>query len=116
MDKETAEALEKSIKHWEENLEQLIYNKKNNRGLIENINIFTSGCALCQMFYNKKVDDEGYCCGCYGCPVAEYTGENNCEESPWEDVRDWWNYDGVYEQGVEVITKQIEFLKSLRNN
>lgn len=35
----------------------------------------TGDCALCQQYYDY---------GCHGCPVAEYTGQADCEGSPHE--------------------------------
>jgi hypothetical protein len=116
MNKKAAKALEKSIEHWEENLDMLILNYLSDDHLAKDIDISSDCCPLCQLFINKYL--------CRGCPIFEFTGIALCGKTSWKNVNAWLSnsyyshYDkkGVYEQGVEVITKQIEFLKSLRNN
>lgn len=64
----TKEALEASIRHWEENVAaETPYDAS------------TSGreCALCGLYYDRD---------CKGCPVFERTGYECCELTPYENA------------------------------
>ena len=64
MDAKAAEALEKSIKHWEDNAGD--DPKKWSVG--------ASKCALCDLYYEDF---------CRGCPVRMRTGITNCAGTPY---------------------------------
>lgn len=63
--------LEKSIIHWEENLELAL------RGKFNFITYSGSSCALCQAHP-----------GCVGCPVAYKTEQKYCRNTPYQRVID----------------------------
>lgn len=75
MDDETLTALQASIKHWDDNA------KAEAPG---DASADADDCALCGLFFRR---------GCLGCPVAEKTGNECCEGSPYwvayEALRDW---------------------------
>lgn len=109
MNKRTREALEKSIKHWEDML------KKQNP---HQIFLGTDACALCRIYIDAK--------GCGECPVALKTGEARCGGTPyyiaWKAWNVWWPeylLDGDTEHKYKfraACRKEIEFLKSLRED
>ncbi len=113
MDKKTAIALEKSIKHWEENLAA---------ETPEDAGITAEDCALCGI-YNKDYPPKSSVC--IGCPVSEYTGEVGCINTPYNDaniafIR--WRFfhtmtgkHGHYRRAFRKFAKQeIKFLKDRR--
>lgn len=126
MRKETREALERSITHWEENLTMA----RTGRGTA--LNIGASNCALCQMFYSKCYSK------CYmagdskeKCPVFEKIGVPGCHSTPYSDVTealdDLHTISNTYnssEEEVEDATNtlidsikiELSFLKSLRED
>lgn len=65
MDTKTREALEASIKHWEENVAAETPNDANTGW---------RACALCNLFFFK---------GCDECPVVDWSGERACKETPY---------------------------------
>jgi hypothetical protein len=69
MDKRTADALEASIVHWEENLAA----EQPTR-----VSIGPRACALCRLFW-EWLD-------CRGCPVSARTGRTQCYATPYDDV------------------------------
>lgn len=69
MDKLTSDALEASIKHWEENVAAKAP---------EDAKIFSDSCALCAIYNNIAIDK-----GCIGCPVEAVTRRPECGGSPW---------------------------------
>lgn len=77
MDKRTADALEASIKHWEENVAaETRYGTSTG----------PSECALCRLFWEKTK--------CDGCPVFARTGHVDCDSSPYveaDSARRAWN-------------------------
>lgn len=73
MDKETRQALEKSIGKWRRIVDETGFDSG------------TENCALCKKFY---------LCGCDGCPVAEKTGRSDCDGSPYGE---WGEAFEVYE-------------------
>ena len=105
----SAEALELSIKHWEDNVAKVKQRK------LPNIN--SNDCALCKAFAGNR--DDGYC---VKCPVFEYTGEDGCEETPYMQVSRILDdfpepEDALLEEWEDLehaVTKELEFLKSLR--
>jgi len=103
MDAKTREALEKSIKHWEEN-------RAAERPELASIS--DRDCALCSRYYNR---------GCKGCPVRQATGQKLCFGSPYKAAADNfidWRYDPKNKRLRTVFrqwaTREINFLKSLR--
>ena len=93
MDQETAQALEKSIKHWEENVECAREGRETD--------IRQSSCALCNLFFHKE---------CVGCPVSEKTGTDTCKLTPYDKVF----YSRGTEEHLSVCIDELNFLKSLR--
>lgn len=96
MDARTAEALEKSIKHW------LSHTKvKNLRGL----DVHDTGCALCSLFISEE---------CRGCPVAKKTGYPYCVGSPYNSARNAYEDKNLL-GFVQKAKAELDFLISLRN-
>jgi hypothetical protein len=116
MDEITLKALDDSIKHWEENVKARTPS---------DADVWSSGCALCTIFYAKK--DE-----CDGCPVKAVSGEDNCRNTPWDYARNaltgWRNVRALHESNiatqkdvadakrrwVEAATAELNFLKAIR--
>lgn len=73
MDKRTADALEASSKHWEENVAA---------ETPEGAKIFAENCALCALFNSNTQDEDA----CLGCPVMDVTGRSECGGSPWSNA------------------------------
>lgn len=67
MTKEALDALRRSIKHWEENVE----GKTNSFGPWD--------CALCGVFGPHD---------CKGCPVMKKTSGLDCQNTPWEKLNE----------------------------
>jgi len=97
MTPETKEALEESIKHWEENLERYRIGWSIITGPKE--------CALCRKF---NLSDTIY--PCVKCPIFNKTGLPFCKETPYDifarSSRSDWK--------EKHIIAEIDFLKSLR--
>lgn len=100
MDKKTAKALEKSIKHWEQNVRAE-----------EPFQASTSAfdCALCMEFPD-----------CFGCPVMKHTGDDNCYGTPYYEAADaltGWKSEPE-DETKEIFRKaaqaELDFLISLR--
>jgi len=102
MDKETLEALKKSIEKWE----KIVMEKGKDLGFLN--------CALCKLF----VEDE-----CVDCPVYIKTGRRSCRGTPYEN---WAHHqaNNHFDEFSEAYTvecpkckelaqKELEFLKSL---
>jgi len=102
MDKETLEALERSIKKWE----AIVAGKGEDRG--------GENCALCELFAEYE---------CVGCPVHTEIGETNCQGTPFHE---WVNHHEErhpesFSEALkvecseckELAQKELEFLKSL---
>ena len=99
MNDETKEALKKSIKHWEENLE------KAKQGALCNDDIDGDKCALCGLFW---------LCDCEGCPVKDSTGEEDCKNTPYFDVDRSLDLNETNEALIRHVEKELEFLKGLQ--
>lgn len=65
MDAPTLEALKKSIAHWDENAKATDPDK---------VSVIAEACALCDLFYEDQ---------CHGCPVSKWTGQAECQGTPW---------------------------------
>jgi len=102
MDKETLEALKKSIEYWEDNLAFAMARK------YKNIDTTSESCALCEMFV--YID-------CCGCPVFDKVGILGCRSTPYGKVSSILNNAAFFGLGYAGITKacrkELEFLKSL---
>lgn len=82
MNKATIKALQKSIKHWQENL------AKAEAGTLINDDIMSNKCALCTRFCVTAICKRTPFIGkVEKCPVATATGRTVCKGSPWEDVK-----------------------------
>lgn len=105
MEARTREALENSIQHWRENIAQ------NN---CDRIYIGSSDCALCELFLDNRRRQ------CGDCPVAENTGAQLCNRTPWLKCRitlsSWQNdpdeeaYRNTWRQAAQAM---VDFLISL---
>lgn len=72
MDPKTEEALDASIKHWEEVCSV---------SPLGSVSIGSNACALCQLFKDKCIGSS-----CRGCPVFEKTGCTVCNGTPYIGV------------------------------
>ena len=99
---QTAEALEKSIAHWEENARA---------ERLEDVKTSASDCALCALFRKNS---------CKGCPVAVRAGMGGCWGSPYIRVAKaetaWSVNDTPKNRDTfrAVAQSEVDFLKSLR--
>lgn len=107
MDQITSDALEASIKHWQELTEVTAYNQ---------VNIGPDDCALCQLFNIHDDMDEDQ--NCIGCPVRDVTGKRYCYGSPYLRVYNaktsWWEGKSEIEDFVAAAKEERDFLISLR--
>lgn len=117
VNKETAAALEASIKHWEDNAV----------ASFSKISLSSSSCALCHKFRFAQYsdDDDAQENDCIGCPIFEKTGEPYCDNSPYMQAavaKSLWNQ-ARYAVMSEIATRErfraaartmVDFLKSLR--
>jgi hypothetical protein len=69
----------------------------------------TNSCGLCQMFYHWGDDTHDASCG--KCPVAEHTGMDGCQYTPYED---FYPKNKTIEQRIDAAKAEIAFLKMLR--
>ena len=109
MDLETAEALEKSIKHWEENAVAEFLD----------VSISEDACALCDLFMLSS---------CVGCPVFKKTHRVLCANSPYATAaKNYGTWNELFARpkpGMSIedardafraaAREEVEFLKSLR--
>ena len=105
MNRETKEALEQLIEHWEENARAEDPT---------DVKLEPKEYALCQLFlWNNKSP-------CEGCPVSIRTGDPFCWGTPYDEAhRLWqhWRLNPHIEAQINLQTaakKEVEFLKSLR--
>lgn len=105
MKPEVAEALEASIKHWEENVaatDPL------------DVSISDYDCALCKMFDTHTIDY------CTGCPVYAATGKRLCGGTPYSKAHRAliaWQDDTSDTNRLNFQAEaqaEVDFLKSLR--
>lgn len=108
MDDATREALERSIKHWQ-NIVTVTFPG--------DANITTSACALCSKFC-IRAGPEGEDIICDGCPVQERTGYHLCEGTPWRRVyntkQQWFSYKEYKNEFRKAAQEMLDFLISLR--
>jgi len=108
----TKDALEKSIKHWEQNL------KFAKLGDYDKITTSDTFCELCSWFFSDY---------CVGCPIRNHSGKTSCKGTPYESVTlflfDCFKYRYIEDKisciGLHVlliasIQLEVDFLKSLR--
>ena len=96
MDKPTSKALEASILHWKGNAAA---------ESLDDVNIKSSACALCQMFPLE----------CDGCPIMEKTGMEGCGRSPYHKA--WrYEYSGDLPNFKKIALEMVTFLESLRDD
>lgn len=111
MDKRTREALEASIKHWQENVAAEEYLRASLRA---------EDCALCIKFNSHATDEnsEGEKTDCIGCPVMERTGIRYCEGSPYgrasRALANWRLHAENREAFRAAAQRELDFLISLR--
>ena len=101
MDTRTREALEASIKHWEENAVAETF---------DDASIDAGNCALCIYYF-----DSG---NCTDCPVKIKTGKSHCDNTPYGKA---WDALDLWRKGLsvpmpfhEAARAEVKFLKSLR--
>lgn len=104
-----AEALEKSIRHWRENLAAERPSQASAR---------SDDCALCRMFSTPWNSHS-----CVGCPVGEKTGKKQCFDTPYHEARRCLVRWSVVTGSEEVrdsfrgaCEREIAFLESLRES
>jgi hypothetical protein len=130
MNKETAQALEKSIEHWYENLQMLELNYLSGYNLGFDIYTESGKCALCGLFAHKNLQNISVKNICTGCPVAKRIPKRSgmikcpCAYTPYQAVVVWhyWRHPfyfdpdrkKVYDEGFKLISDELEFLISLR--
>lgn len=107
MDQMTRDALEASIKHWQEIAEV---------STPDQVKIGPYDCALCQMFniYDDEFDEEN----CIDCPVNHSTGKRYCNGSPfekvWQTSQSWIAGKTTVEDFRVAAKAELDFLISLR--
>lgn len=77
-----------------------------------------SSCALCQVYMhrfnsNHKAGD------CRGCPIAEKTGKQYCELSPYMEFKKIFQEDGVFNDvstGIDRAEQMVDYLVRLRDS
>lgn len=107
MDEKTKQALNKSIKHWEENAKA---------ECVKQVSTRAGDCALCVLFMFKNYDKIYDVCK--GCPVHKVTGRDYCHRTPYERVisllRNYRSIDPVTPKLRAAIEDELLFLKALR--
>lgn len=98
MTQEMREALLASIKHWEENLAAGVHGA----------NIWGESCPLCNM--TRSAPEGGV--DCDKCPIAQDTGERDCEGTPWYTVLGAF-LDKDETMFTSAAQREIAFLRSL---
>ena len=98
------EALEASIKHWEENL-QRVQNK-------ELPKVSASDCNLCNLYY--KVSPYR----CKDCPISIFVMAPGCLRTPYPEITKVLSTIHIFEEWdtlEKLVQEEIDFLKSLRD-
>ena len=104
------DCLDESIKHWERVLE--FVKNEDLPGLREE-GWAGKSCACCRDFLTNF--DE-----CDGCPIMEYTGEQDCVSTPWwkANVALYAMVDDLIDttkDTIEAVTEELDFLKKVRD-
>lgn len=96
-------ALELSIDHWQE-----LFDLAADQQLVLYSQIIGPACPCCQEFFSYK--------GCGECPIAAYTGEPDCEATPWMAVY------GTVDTSInpsyafaKLVEAELNFLKEVLN-
>lgn len=114
------EAINLSIEHWKENLDNCILYQLEPDLCLEEIrdaiDISPDSCPLCQK-YNDDLYD------CRSCPIYKKTGHEDCENSPYIKVSDirkeFLDLGSDFDPDIEIVNlqkaieKELEFLYSL---
>jgi len=95
MDKDTYEALQKSIAHWEANATAMT---------LAYASTDTSDCALCERFLDSS---------CLGCPIFEATGKGFCQGTPYYDADRARHYLRNLDAFHIAAEEELNFLRSL---
>lgn len=105
MDRETYDALQASIRHWEANVAA---------EEPHDVAVKGNACALCHLFV---IDYGG---NCKGCPVREATGWAHCDGTPWHraaDAAQYWrdypNARGGRAEFRQAAQRELDFLRAL---
>lgn len=106
MDRKTYDALQASIRHWEENLVAEEPHAVAVKG---------DACALCRLFVIGRGWND-----CKGCPVRDAIGRGHCEGTPWaraaEAVQYWRYYPsarGARAEFRRAAQRELDFLRAL---
>ena len=95
-----SEALEASILHWQENVAA---------ETPFDVKLGLKNCQLCREF----PDDS-----CTGCPVAKFTGESNCDDTPYGNAAykwiEWKHHAEAKAAWRKAAQAELDFLISLR--
>lgn len=98
---QAAEALELSILHWQENVAA---------ETPEGASTASRDCALCRAYPGDYCD---------GCPVAETSGQSECEGTPYNEayfaLNKWRYRGGTREQWRIAAQAELDFLITLRD-
>lgn len=100
MKQEVREALEASIRHWEENRDARSP---------KHVHYGAEACALCDLFFHV---------GCVGCPVAHFTRKMVCSGSPYdravEAYKKWRvEEENGHEEFRAAAQAEVDFLRNL---
>lgn len=105
--KTTIRAIEKSIRHWERMRDNKRIKMVDEDGYKCLESPYSENCQLCRLFINR-----GH--GCEGCPIMDYTGFPDCNDSPYRDARD--DYARVYRDGIKSngdMNQEVQFLQKV---
>lgn len=100
MTPEALTALQASIKHWEDVVDDV---ERNIDPVLGPLN-----CPLCKMFLKRRFEEKMICAGC---PVKESTGKPYCHGTPYQDFIDSQTDESVGDP--ELARAELDFLKSL---
>ena len=108
MDALTLIALKESIAHWKRMAEG---EEKTGEGPLH------KDCPLCELFFplatlkDQNTDESK---DCVGCPIFENTRTKYCQDTPYSDAYDAWDYSGPGSDAFrDYAWNMLEFLESL---
>lgn len=110
----THAALEDSIAHWQR-LYSIISDphldttERKRKASIEGY--YSDDCPLCALFLSDETLDGDGCSTCDDCPVAEHSGQNLCDGTPWDDARGALELGQQHREGQ--VLAEVDFLKRL---
>lgn len=97
--------LKDSIVHWER--------MRDNNPIEPMENPVGSYCACCKAYYNFSKYRRHRC---NGCPIAEYTGYDNCIDTPWHGAFNAYANHGMDSEEFKVeAQKMINFMINILN-